>query len=171
MRCRTVQVSAQLFQADGVTPVAPAFTIGTDFDVTFNGDPACTFTLTMLTPAAAIGLDERLIVTYQATLDAGTQRDAVLTNVAGATEWFSIDISGAVMANNARSYSRVLTDGTVNTLDHEDAHTLVEFTPLLIFEKTAINVTSGEDPATVATPGDTLRYSLAGRKRQRHAAE
>jgi len=48
----------------------------------------------------------------------------------------------------------------VGTLDHEDAHTVVEFTPLLIFEKTAVNVTTGEDPATVATPGDTIRYSV-----------
>ena len=34
------------------------------------------------------------------------------------------------------------------------------FSPLLVFDKYAINVTSGEDPATVATPGDTIRYVL-----------
>ena len=155
-----VQFTAQLFEADGVTPVAPALVEGTDFAVTFNGDPACTFTLTMQTAAAAIGADQRLIVTYQTSLDLNTQRDAVLTNIAGATEWFSIDVSDPATASYARTYSRVLTDGTVGVLDHEDAHTLVEFTPLLIFEKTAINVTSGEDPATVATPGDTIRYRL-----------
>jgi len=153
-------VTAQLFEADGVTPVAPALTAGTDYDVTFNGDPICTFTLTTLTPAAAIGPDRRLIVTYDALLDANTQRDAVLTNVAGATEWFSLDISNAANLNYARTYTRVLTDGTVGTLDHEDAHTVVEFTPLLNFEKTAVNVTTTEDPATVATPGDTIRYTL-----------
>ena len=32
--------------------------------------------------------------------------------------------------------------------------------PELNFEKTVINVTTGEDPGTVATPGDTLRYQL-----------
>ena len=93
-------------------------------------------------------------------LDADTQRDAVLTNVAGATEWFSLDMADAANTGYARTYSRVVTDGTVGILDHEDAHTVVEFTPILIFEKTAVNVTTGEDPATTATPGDTLRYSL-----------
>ncbi len=153
-------VTAQLFEADGVTPVAPALTAGTDFDVTFNGDPICTFSVTMLTPAAAIGPDQRMIISYDALLDANTQRDAVLTNVAGATEWFSLDISDATNLNYTRTYTRVLTDGTVGVLDHEDAHSLVEFTPLLNFEKAAVNVTTGEDPATVATPGDTIRYSL-----------
>ncbi|HSG58583.1 MAG TPA: SdrD B-like domain-containing protein [Woeseiaceae bacterium] len=154
-----VAITAQLFEADGVTPAAPALVEGVDFDVAFTGDPLCTFTLQMLTPAAAIGPDQRLIVTYQAELDADTQRDAVLTNVAGATEWFSLDQDSADAAY-ARTYTRGLTDGTVGVLDHEDAHTVVEFTPLLVFEKTAVNITSGEDPATTATPGDTLRYRL-----------
>ncbi|MDH3428796.1 MAG: hypothetical protein OEQ14_02205 [Gammaproteobacteria bacterium] len=151
-------VTVQLFEADGVTPAAPPLTAGSDFAVTFNGDPACTFTLEMLTTAAAIGPDQRLIVAYQASLDAGSQDDVVLTNIAGATEWFSLDQS--TPNGYARTYTRALTDGTVGVLDHEDAHTIVEFSPLLIFEKTAINVTSGEDPATVATPGDTIRYAL-----------
>ena len=43
----------------------------------------------MLTPAAAIGPDERLIVTYRTQLDADTQDGATLTNVAGATQWFN----------------------------------------------------------------------------------
>jgi uncharacterized repeat protein (TIGR01451 family)/fimbrial isopeptide formation D2 family protein len=155
-----VQITAQLFEADGVTPVAPALVQGTDFDVAFAGDPACTLTLTMLTATAAIGADQRLMVTYRTELDATTQQDAVLTNIAGATEWFSLDVSDAALAPYARTYTRVLTDGTVGVLDHEDAHTVVEFTPVLIFEKTVANVTSGDDPASVATPGDTLRYSL-----------
>jgi uncharacterized repeat protein (TIGR01451 family) len=154
------QVEAQLFEADGVTAVGAALASGTDFDVTFDGDPSCTFTITTLTPAAAIGPNQRLIVNYDTLLDADTQRDAVLTNVAGATEWFSLDISNTDNLNYARRYTRLVTDGTVGVLDHEDAHTLIEFTPLLIFEKTAVNVTTGEDPATVATPGDTIRYRL-----------
>jgi uncharacterized repeat protein (TIGR01451 family) len=114
----------------------------------------------MFNATAAIGPDQRLIVTYQTELDANTQQDAVLTNVAGATEWFSLDVSDAALAPDARTYTRVLTDGTVGVLDHEDAHTVVEFTPILIFEKTVANVTSGDDPASAATPGDTLRYTL-----------
>jgi len=152
------QVVVQLFEADGTTPIAAPLTAGTDYAVTFNGDPACTFTLEMLNASAAIGPNQRLIVTYEALLDADTQDDTVLTNIAGATEWFSLDQS--IPDPQARTYTRTLTDGTVGVLDHEDAHTIVEFSPLLVFEKTAVNVTSGEDPATVATPGDTILYSL-----------
>ncbi|HJY37289.1 MAG TPA: DUF11 domain-containing protein, partial [Steroidobacteraceae bacterium] len=42
----------------------------------------------------------------------------------------------------------------------EDAYTVTVDLPLLRFEKTAINVTSGQNPATHATPGDTLRYRI-----------
>ncbi len=147
-------------KSDGVTPVGAALVDGADFQATFNGDPACTFTLAMLTPAASIGPDQRLIVTYDTVLDANTQLNAALTNVAGATEWFSLDQAGADAAF-ARTYTRVITDGTVGVLDHEDAHTVLEYTPpLFIFEKTAVNVSTSEDPATVATPGDTIRYTL-----------
>ena len=90
---------------------------------------------------------------------------AALTNIAGATEWFSLDVSDANNTPYARTYTRVITDGTVDTLDHEDAHTVLEYTPpLFTFEKTAVNVTTGEDPATVATPGDTIRYTLRDKR-------
>jgi uncharacterized repeat protein (TIGR01451 family)/fimbrial isopeptide formation D2 family protein len=155
-----VNLVAQLYEADGVTPIGAVLVDGADFQTTFNGDPNCTFTLAMQTPAASIGPDQRLIVTYDTVLDADTQLNAALTNIAGATEWFSLDVSDSNNVPYARTYTRVITDGTVGVLDHEDAHTVIEFTPLLNFEKTAINVTSGEDPATVATPGDTIRYTL-----------
>ena len=154
------QFTAQVFEADGVTAVSPVLVEGTDYSATFLGDPDCNLTITLLNSAAAIGADQRLLVTYQTALDADSQQGANLTNIAGATEWFSIDVSNPAALNYARSYSRVVTDGTVNTLDHEDAHTVVVFSPILIFEKYALNVTSGEDPATVATPGDTIRYGL-----------
>jgi uncharacterized repeat protein (TIGR01451 family)/fimbrial isopeptide formation D2 family protein len=153
-------VTAQIFEADGVTAVGAPLLAGNDFNVTFAGAPVCAFTVTTLTPVAAIGPDQRLIVNYDTVLDANTQTDAALTNIAGATEWFSLDVSDAANLNYARRYARAITDGTVGTLDHEDAHTVVEFTPILVFEKYARNVTTGEDPATVATPGDTIRYTL-----------
>ena len=152
------QLSAQLFEADGVTPVSPALVNGTDFAVNFNGDPACTFTLAILTPAGAIGVDQRLIVTYEASLDANSLQDAALTNIAGATEWFNDD--PAALNDEARTYARVLTDGTVGILDHEDAHSLLVNLTYLLFEKTVANVTRGDDPGTVASPGETLRYTL-----------
>lgn len=152
--------TAQVFEADGTTAVSPVLAEGTDFTVSFLGDPDCTVTVATLTPAAAVGADQRLIVTYQTLLDLDSQQGANLVNVAGATEWFSIDTSDPVQAPYARTYTRVLTDGTVGTLDHEDAHNVLVFAPVLIFEKTVVNVSSGEAPATVAVPGEMLRYSL-----------
>ena len=154
------QFTAQVFEADGTTAVSPVLVEGTDYSVTFLGDPDCNLTINVLNNAGAIGADQRLIVTYNAYLDTDSQEGVNLTNIAGATEWFSIDVSDPVALNYARTYTRVVTDGTVNTLDHEDAYTTVVFSPKLIFEKYALNVTSGEDPATVATPGDTIRYGL-----------
>jgi len=151
------QLSVQLFEADGVTPVAPALTAGTDYAIAFSGDPTCVLTLTMLTPAAAIAPDQRLIVSYDASLDPGTQ-DPALTNVAGATSWFSVDIT--TPNDQAREYRRNITDGTVGTLDHEDAHTVTINLAVLQFLKTVSNVTTGVSPAVTASPGDTLRYSL-----------
>ena len=154
------QFTAQVFDSTGGVAVSPVLAEGTDYTVTFLGDPDCNFTVNFLTPDAGIGPDQRLILTYDTILDTGSTEGASLTDVAGATEWFSLDVSDAAALNYARTYTRTVTDGTVGTLDHEDAHTAVAFTPLLSFEKYAVNVTSGEDPATVATPGDTIRYSL-----------
>ena len=152
------QVTAQLFQADGVTPAAPALVSGTDYALEFTGAPDCLFTLTMLTPAAAIGPDQRLIVSYRTVLDPDSEQDASLTNVAAATSWFST--LPPAPNDQAREYTRLLTNGTVGVLDHEDAHTVSANLPILRFEKTVANVTRGDDPGTVATPGDTLRYRL-----------
>ena len=149
-------ISAQVFEADGTTAVSPALIEGTDFSATFAGEPTCTLTLVMLTTDTTIGVNERLIITYEAEADAGSQENAALTNIAGATEWFSLDPSNTA----GRTYTRTVTDGTINTPDHEDAHTTTVFTPILIFEKYAVNVTTGDDPATVATPGDLIRYTL-----------
>ncbi len=152
------QVVAQIFEADGTTAVGPALAQGTDYTIAFNGDPACTFTLTTTGLGAAIGPDQRLIVNYQAWLDADSQQNATLTNIAGATAWASADATqpGAV----TRDYVRTLTNGTVGVLDHEDAWTVTVFAGLLMFEKTVANQTSGQNPAITATPGDTLRYTL-----------
>jgi uncharacterized repeat protein (TIGR01451 family) len=152
------QVTARVYDADGTTPTGPALVQGTDFAVTFDGSQDCFLALTMLSTAAAIGPDQRLIITYQALLDADTQEDVPLTNVAGATDWYSADPSAPDA--QVRRDTRTLTDGTVGTLDHEDAHTTMLFSGRLMFEKTVANVTAGTDPAIFATPGDVLRYRL-----------
>ncbi len=53
-----------------------------------------------------------------------------------------------------------MTDGTITTVDHEDAFTTTVALPVYAFEKTVVNVTTGEDPALTASPGDVLRYRL-----------
>ncbi len=154
------QFTAQVFATDGTTAVSPVLIEGTDFAVEFNGDPDCYFTLNTLSTAAVVGADQRLIISYQTYLDLDSQQGAIFTNVAGATEWFGLDPMDTDTVDYARTYTRVITDGTADVLDHEDSHTVLVFVPVLIFEKTVANVTSGDDPAAVATPGDRLRYSL-----------
>jgi len=151
-------VSAQVFGADGATPVPGKgpLTPGTDFSLSYNGAPACRLDLAMLSAAAAIGPNERLVITYQTELDDDTENNVTLTNVAAATQWFSGD-PGDV---NRLSYNRVLSTGTVGTLDHQDAHDVTVALTGYFFEKSVENLTSGISPASTAVPGDTLRYTL-----------
>ena len=153
-------LSVQVFEADGTTPVSGALAQGTDFAVGFVPPPVCELDIAMLSAAGVVGATQRLIVRYETQLDADTQDGVVLTNVAGATEWFSADGADPQTGGDARPFKRVLTDGTVGTLDHEDAHTVATTLPELAFEKTVENLTTGQLPATSASPGDTLRYTL-----------
>ncbi len=150
-------LSAQVFAADGVTPVPGKgpLTEGTDYALAYDGT-ACELTLSTQSAAAVIDIGERLMIRYRTRLDNDSQDGITLTNVAGATAWFSDAAS-----NPGRiSYLRSLSDGTVGVDDHEDAHEVDVDLPVLRFEKTAINLTTGEDPAVSATPGDRLRYRL-----------
>jgi large repetitive protein len=150
-------LSARVFAADGVTPVPGKGPLaqGTDYSLVYNG-AACELTFNTLSAASVIGADQRLLIAYRTQLDSDSQGGAVLTNVAGATQWYD-DIS----TNPAREvFTRTLTNGTVGIPDHQDAHSVTVDLPVLRFEKTAINVTTGQNPATHATPGDTLRYRI-----------
>ena len=151
-------LSAQVFAADGVTPVPGKgpLVAGSDFALSWAGAPSCELSLAMLTPAAAIDTDERLIVTYLSRLDANSQDGALLTNIAGATEWLDDEISNPQRV----TYTRTLTDGTPGVLDHEDAHDVTVDLQGYLFEKTVRNVTTGTSPATQASPSDRLRYQL-----------
>jgi uncharacterized repeat protein (TIGR01451 family) len=115
-------LSAQVFQADGMTPVPGkgALVAGTDYTLAYAGAPACTLTLNLLSAAAVIGPTERLIVVYQTQLDANTQKGVTLTNVAGATQWYNGSSSNA----GRQSYTCTLTNGTPGVLDCQDAHTV-----------------------------------------------
>ncbi len=152
--------TAQVFASDGTTDVSGPLSEGSDFTVAFRGDPDCDFTIDFLTAATRVGPSERMIVTYETRLDEDSLEAETATNVAGATEWFSADGSIPATAGDRRTFTRALTDGSIATLDHEDAHSTTVALPVYLFEKTAINMTTGEDPAITATPGDVLRYSL-----------
>ncbi|HWY67755.1 MAG TPA: hypothetical protein VNX88_03770, partial [Terriglobales bacterium] len=66
-------LSAQVFQADGVTPVVGKgpLVAGTDFSLNYS-KPTCELTLTMLTAAATISQNQRLIINYRTQLDANS---------------------------------------------------------------------------------------------------
>lgn len=151
-------LSARVFAADGMTPVPGKgpLTPGTDFTLDFSGEPRCELTLAVLTAAGVIGADEHLVITYRTELDTDTGNGVALTNVAGATEWFNGDSSNADRVR----FARQVTNGTVGTLDHQDAHTVTTAFTGSFFEKTVANLTTGADPTTGAAPGDTLRYTL-----------
>ena len=151
-------VTARIYQADGVTPVSAPLSSGTDFTVSFAGAPACTFTVSMKSSATAIPPTDRLIVTYSASLDPNTAGGITLTNVAGATQWLSAD-PAVTAPGNIQTVTGPLTNGTPGVLDNQDAFTVTTQTPLLTFTKTVQNVTTGQSGAN-AKPGDTLQYTL-----------
>jgi uncharacterized repeat protein (TIGR01451 family) len=150
-------VTAQVFASDGVTPVSGPLVNGTDFSITWNSgtSSACQMSLTMLTAAAKIGPTQRLIINYQAMLDAGISSGS-FTNVAGATRWFSADSSIA----SRREYVNVLTNGTPGVADFQDAYTINAAVAGYYFLKYVQNLTTGVSPAIAAFPGDRLRYTL-----------
>jgi large repetitive protein len=158
MCATTPQVlSARVFAADGLTPVPGKGPLvqGTDYSLAYNG-PACELTFNTLSAASVIGAGERLLIAYRTQLDSDSQGGTTLTNVAGATQWFN----GPDTNPTRLVYTRTLTDGTPAVVDHQDAQTVTVDLPVLRFEKTVTNVTTGQSPATHATPGDTLRYRI-----------
>src|SRR6185369_3298063 len=154
-------VTARIYQADGVTPVSAPLASGSDFTVTFAAAPACTLTLAMKSSATAIAPTERLIVTYNAALDPTTAGGITLTNVAGATRWLSADPAAAA-AGNIQTVTGTLTNGTPGVADNQDAFTVTTQAPLLTFTNAVQNMTSAQSGAN-AKPGDTLQYNLTVR--------
>jgi uncharacterized repeat protein (TIGR01451 family) len=151
-------LSAQVFAADGVTPVSGKgpLTRGTDYSLNYSAAPNCQLDISILTAAGTIGPNQRLVLNYRTQLDANTQNGVTLTNVAGAIQWFNGDSS----VTGRKTYTGVLTNGTPGTADNQDAHTVTVALAGYVFSKTVANLTSGANPATTAKPGDKLRYSL-----------
>ncbi|MFZ2948172.1 MAG: isopeptide-forming domain-containing fimbrial protein [Desulfuromonadaceae bacterium] len=150
----TVTVNAEIVAAGGTPGTGTTLTKNTDYSVAYN---SCQLSLTMLTERAKIAPELSLIVTYQTQLDPGFTNDgATLTNVAGATQWFSASSTNA----GRRVFTRTLTDGTPAVVDFQDSQSVTAALHGYYFEKTVRNLTSLENPATTATPGDTLHYRL-----------
>jgi uncharacterized repeat protein (TIGR01451 family) len=142
-------LSAQVFQADGITPAKAPLVPGSDFSINYNGAPTCELTLTMLTAAGTIGANQHLIIAYRTQLDANSQAGTQLTNVAGAIQWFNGDPS----VSTRKASTRPLTDGTPGVLDFQDAHTVtVVVNPLTITKQVSV---VGGGPAL---PGGQLDY-------------
>jgi uncharacterized repeat protein (TIGR01451 family)/fimbrial isopeptide formation D2 family protein len=144
-------LSAQVFQADGITPVAGKGPLvpSIDFSINFTGAPTCELTLTMLTAVATIGQNQRLIINYQTQLDANSQIGAALTNIAGAIQWFD----AAPSVPTRQGFTHTLTDGTPGVLDFQDAHTVTVVAPSLAITKQVTVVGGG-----AAQPGGQLDY-------------
>ena len=144
-------LSAQVFQADGVSAVAGKgpLVAGADFSISYSGAPTCELTLTMLTAAATISQNQRLIINYRTQLDANSQNGVTLTNVAGAIQWFDGDPS----ISTRQGFTRTLTDGTPGVLDFQDAHTVTVLVSNLTITKQVSVVGGG-----AALPGGQLDY-------------
>ena len=133
---------------------------GTDYDAVYDV-ATCTFKLTMKSANASIAADNRLIITYQTQLDTDNVQGVKLSNLAGATEWFSLNTAGAGATGQTRAYTKVLTDivTAAATLDHEDAHEVETEVAVIQVLKSVTNVTTGGTGAN-ASPGDKLRYTI-----------
>ena len=156
---------AQVFDTTGTIPISPVLVEGVDYVTSFTGAaglPPCELIITTQTAAAVVGSTERLIVTYEASLDQDNINGSTLVNHAGVTQWFSWDTAGAGATGEVREYNELLTDPVTaaTVLDHEDATTVVINAPILSIQKTVVNATTGQDPGSNASPGDTLIYTI-----------
>jgi uncharacterized repeat protein (TIGR01451 family)/fimbrial isopeptide formation D2 family protein len=140
--------------------VIRALTQGTDYNIAYTAAPTCELLITTITDAARVESNEKLIVSYDVTLNVASQSGAALTNIAGATEWFSLNTAGAGATGEIRTYSEILTDGTPAITDFQDAFTVIVEAPVLDVQKTVLNVTSGQNPGNNAIPGEVLRYTI-----------
>jgi fimbrial isopeptide formation D2 family protein/uncharacterized repeat protein (TIGR01451 family) len=123
---------------------------------------ACQFSLTLTDDAGPIASQQYLTITYRSQLDNGYDvHGAELTNVAGATQWFS---AKSTYVDGRRTYNRSLTTGTPFVIDHQDSKSVTAALSGYYFTKEVRNLTSREDPTDgiilTAQPGDILRYKL-----------
>ncbi|MBW2471079.1 MAG: DUF11 domain-containing protein, partial [Deltaproteobacteria bacterium] len=149
-------VSAAIYESDGTTLVQ-SLVAGPHYDTTFSisgAESRCEFVLTLKEPTV-VAPGQRLIITYSTELDADNINAGTLTNIAGATQWLSMDPASTVY----HTYDAVLTDGTLGIADHQDAYQITVQGAVLTAQKTVANATTGQSGAN-ATPGDKLGYTI-----------
>lgn len=157
----TATLSASIVGTTSVTPL----TYPGDYTLSPSPyDGSCQFILTMTDTGGPIAPNKHLIITYDTQIDPIISPDSptdgsVLTNVAGATQWYSGDST----TGGRRTYGNgpgSLSNGTPGTPDFQADHSVTAALHGYYFEKTVTNLTSLEDPAITASPGDTLHYKL-----------
>lgn len=139
--------------------VVAALSQGSDFTAAFDAD-ACTLTFGTVGAAAKVAADHHVQFAYDAYLDVDTVDGTALDNVAGAERWYSWDSTGPDARIYERAYAANPPDGTPSVEDHEDVFTVTAAVPSVLFEKVVENITTGVSPATTATPGDLLQYTV-----------
>ncbi|WOX04765.1 isopeptide-forming domain-containing fimbrial protein [Microbulbifer pacificus] len=140
---------------DGAGNSVSTLSAGTDFTTSYDVN-TCTLIVTTTGDGGAVAADHHLQLAYDAYLDMDTEHGAVLTNIAGATQWFGLPAD----ADLRRGYDRTITDGSPSVVDFEDAFTITAQVPRVAFAKTVENITRSENPAVNASPADLLRYTL-----------
>ena len=143
-----ININARITALDEVTVIRPLVE-NTDYTATHTAAPTCELVITTLTDTARIEITEKLVVSYETTLDVGTQSGAALTNIAGVTRWFSLDTAGAGATDEIREYTSTLTDSA----------TVIVEAPVLDFQKT-VTLQNDVNGDGIVNPGDTLRYSI-----------
>jgi len=137
-------------EVQGVTLAGTPLTLGTDYSLSYVG---CELSLTLL--ERPIKPNEHLVIAYRTKVDADSESDAVLTNVAAATQWSS-DKDSTI----GKTYTcPPPINGTPGIADCQDANSLLVALSGYFFEKTVANPATGEIVYT-ALPGERLRYTL-----------
>lgn len=133
---------------------------GTDFTSSYDSN---TGRLTLLfpdgSPNAVFAANEMLRATYNVQLDSGFDADAtILTSRAVATQWANQPQAAPLRRVATRAFGA----GTDPSGDDFQAATpMTASTPVINFQKSVINQSTGQNPGDNATPGDTLRFTLS----------
>jgi uncharacterized repeat protein (TIGR01451 family)/fimbrial isopeptide formation D2 family protein len=148
-------ITAKVFDATG-TNLIKTLTLGTDYTA---GISSCTLTFQLANTAnASIPATDRLMITYQAQFDtSGITAGQVYTNYAGATQYTSGPTGGAY---SPEVVYNTITNGTPGTLDFQDTFNVTAAVSGYYYLKSVADLTTGQNPATQAFPGDVLQYTF-----------